>query len=140
MKELIKKLSSNRIIRFIIVGGASTVIDFILYMLLSGVIIVSVSKAISMIIASVFSFFANKLFTFENKDKTDVKYLIKFYVVFVLNLATNVTSNTLMLHLTENKIISFVVATLCGMMVNYLGQSLWVFKKAKQEGCEQNSD
>lgn len=127
MKKLIEKCLSNQIIRFGLVGGASTAIDFIVYMLLSWKLDISISKAVSMIVASLFSYFINKKFTFKNEDRTSVGYLVRYYLVFGANLMVNLGINQFVYDVTENKILAFICATLGGMTVNYLGQRFFVF-------------
>lgn len=124
--EKIKEI--RPIYRFLIVGGCSTAIDFIIYMLLSMWINISIAKAISMIVASIFSYFANKLFVFKDKNKTDVKYLLRYYIAFFCNLLTNTGVNYFVFYLSERKHIAFIVATFCGMLVNFLLQRYFVFR------------
>ena len=66
--ELKDKLLSSKIVRFVLVGGCSTGIDFVIYVLLSMQIPITISKGISMISASVFSYFVNKQYTFGKDD------------------------------------------------------------------------
>lgn len=129
VKEILEKFQKVRIIRFLIVGGCSTGIDFVLYYLLSSNLPITISKAISMITSSVFSYFANKIFTFGNKEKTDAGYLVRFYIVFLLNLGTNIGVNSFLFHVSGHKFIAFIFATAAGMTVNYLGQRFFVFRK-----------
>lgn len=129
MREFIKKLIKNKIVRFVLVGGCSTIIDFIIYMLLSLRINITFAKGVSMICSSVFSYIANKNFTFLNKKKTNVAYLMKFYIVFMANFVANLGANRLVYAMTESKIVAFILATLCGTMINYLGQRFIVFGK-----------
>lgn len=119
------------VFRFLIVGGCSTLIDFLVYMGLSIVIPISFAKALSMIVASFFSYFANKLFTFKDKNKTNVRYIISFYIVFIANLCANVGVNALVYNLTGKKSLAFIFATAIGMSVNFLGQKFFVFKNDK---------
>ena len=133
MKIFKTKIFSLQIVRFVLVGGISTAIDFIIYMLLSMKLPVEISKGISMVSASVFSYFANKNYTFKNKDKTNIGYIIKFYIVFAANLAANIAINSLLYHSTGYKVLSFIIATLAGMTVNYVGQKIFVFSKDDKE-------
>lgn len=120
---------SNSIFRFVIIGGCSTIIDFIIYMLFSLGFSVILSKGISMVISSGFSYFFNKRFTFRNQEKTNLGYILRFYLLFALNLIVNVGVNARIYSITGHKILAFVFATICGMFVNYLGQRFWVFGK-----------
>ena len=117
----------NRLNKFLLTGAVATAIDFCVYMLLSPVIDISPAKAISMVTASVFSYVANKRYTFGDKRKTTVKKVLAYYLVFAVNLTVNVGVNRLVYDLTEWKLLAFAVATLCGTMVNYGGQRCWVF-------------
>ena len=129
IKKLSEKVFKNDIVRFIFIGGCSTIIDFAVYMLLSLQLPITISKGTSMICASVFSYFANKNFTFEVKEKTNVIYLVKFYLVFAANFCSNILTNCLVYRWLESKFLAFVLATLVGMTVNYTGQKFIVFKK-----------
>lgn len=129
MKGFIKKLFRNKLLRFLIVGGCSTLIDFAIYMLLSLWIQISAAKTISMLAASVFSYAVNKSFTFQDKNKTNAGYLLRFYIVFAANLLANVAVNYVCFGMTGDKIIAFVLATLAGMTVNYIGLKFFVFKQ-----------
>ncbi len=128
MRKKVRNLLSGSLIKFLLVGGCSTGIDFIIYMVLSIKIQLTVAKGISMIISSIFSYIANKRFTFNNYAKTNMNYIIKYYMVFLANFITNLELNYLVFQFTGYKILAFISATLGGMAVNYLGQKLFVFK------------
>ena len=51
-------------------------------------------------------------------------------MVFALNFAANIGTNSVLYGMTGEKIISFICATIAGMTVNYLGQKLFVFDKS----------
>lgn len=127
MKDFIKRVFKSKIFRFLIVGGCSTLIDFVGYMLLSIKINITLSKGISMIVSSIFSYFANKKFTFNNRDKTNIVYLARFYLVFAANFVTNLGVNYLIFNRTGYKLLAYVLAAVCGMTVNFLGQKFVVF-------------
>lgn len=127
MKEFWNKLRTNSILKFLIVGGCSTGIDFVIYMLLSMRISITISKGISMLSSSVFSYIVNKQFTFENKERTNTGRLVRFYLVFLTNLGVNISVNYLLHIATGNKLFAYMLATVFGMTVNYLGQRFLVF-------------
>lgn len=137
--DIIKKKYKTSFFRFLVVGGCSTLIDFIVYMFLSQQISLNISKITSMIVASLFSYLANKLFTFKNYERTYWLYLIKFYIVFILNLATNVFVNYVFFHLTGCKVFAFILATIAGMMVNYIGQKYYVFSSKQYNVLKGNN-
>ena len=111
--------------KFILSGASSTLIDFCIYMLLSNWLSVSLSKMISMGIASIYSFFLNKNWTFENGEKINKTMIIKYIGSQLLNIFVNTSIYTL----TNNKLVSFAIATATAMIVNYFSQKIIVFKK-----------
>lgn len=115
--------------KFIFSGASSTLIDFCIYMLLSNWLSVSLSKMISMGIASIYSFFLNKNWTFENGEKINKTMIIKYIGAQLLNIFVNTSINTIIYILTNNKLVSFVIATATAMIVNYFSQKIIVFKK-----------
>ena len=116
------------IYKFLVSGGIATCIDFVCYMLLRQFAWPSVAKTISMLVANVWSFMVNKQWVFASVRKTDTRMICSYVIVQALNLGTNVGVNSLMLYLTGYVILSFVIATLCATVVNYLMQKLIVFK------------
>ena len=70
----------------------------------------------------------NKIFTFNKGKNYNQKYLIKFYIIFLLNLLTNIIVNYYVYKLTSVKLLAFILATLFGMTVNFIGQKFYVFK------------
>lgn len=119
----------KQIARFMVVGGFSTLVDFVIYMLLSVHVAITTSKAISMIFASVISYILSKNWTFKNNNETNSTHIIKFYVTFFINFITNISANNIILDISGLKIFSFVMATLSAMTVNFLLQRYWVFRK-----------
>ena len=123
-----KNKLENQILIFIIIGGLATTIDFIIYSYLLDFISINFSKFISMLVSSLFSYFMNKIFTFNKGKNYNSKYLIKFYIIFLLNLLTNIFVNYYAYKWTSIKILAFILATLFGMIVNFIGQKFYVFK------------
>ena len=126
LNVLIKNRKSE--FRFLIVGGLSTLIDFIIYMLLSNYIDISVSKCCSMIIASIFAYVCNKNWTFSDSESTNAKKIFKYIISQLINITVNTTINTVMYNLTKIKVLAFVVATGVAMIINYLLQKTIVFR------------
>ena len=135
MKDIKKIIMNNKdsILRFLISGGSSTLLDFIIYMLISDYVGITYGKLISMTIACIYSFFINKNWTFKSSEKTNKTMVIKFIFGQVLNISINTAINTGMYYLTNNKIVSYVIATLIAMICNYLYQKIIVFKISKGE-------
>lgn len=119
-------------IKFVIIGGCSTGIDFLIYFLCSQKIDITISKFFSMLVACIFSFFFNKKWTFEVEEKTNWKHLIKYLFSQGVNIGVNVGTNTLVFELTNMKLIAYVMATGLGMIVNFMLQKFMVFRKTTQ--------
>ena len=117
-----------QILVFLLIGGLATTIDFVIYNYLFTFFSINISKLISMLSSSLFSYFTNKIFTFNKGKNYNQKYLIKFYIIFLLNLLTNIIVNYYVYKLTSVKLLAFILATLFGMTVNFIGQKFFVFK------------
>ena len=117
-----------KIIKFLITGGSSTLLDFIVYMALSSSLGITISKFMSMTISSIYSFFINKNWTFLNKEKVSSILVIKYILCVIINITINSFTNLLVYNLTGNKIISFIIATGVAMIANFLIQKEIVFK------------
>lgn len=129
---MIEKAQKMGIIKFLFIGGISTIIDYIIYMLLSIKINLIIAKSCSMLCACIFSFFANKNWTFNNEEKINYKMIIAYVITQIINISVNTSVNYLMYNLTTSKTIAFVIATFIAMIVNYLLQNYVVFKGGKK--------
>ena len=117
--------------RFLLIGGSATIFDFIIYMILSNHLDITISKVLSTSLASIYSFILNKKWTFVDESKLSSSQVAKYVVVQIINIFVNTTINTIVFHLTHYKILSFIVATGISMMVNYLLQRFFVFQEKK---------
>lgn len=142
MHELIKKHAEK--IRFGIVGGANTALDFLLLFILVGVGLDKIpANYISTSVALMFSFFVNRSFTFKHKAGNAKKQLIQLalfigitliglwviqpLIIFGIGsiLASTGWSESLIL------LIAKLVATVASLIWNYIFYSRLVFKKFK---------
>ena len=137
MDQLLKKHAEK--VKFIIVGGANTAIDFVI---LFGLTFLGVDKLVanffSTSVALVFSFFVNKSFTFKNETKNAKKQFALFLVITLFGLwviqplvILGVTSLTESF-ITNSAISLFIaklVATVASLIWNYIFYSRIVFKK-----------
>ena len=139
--DVVKKwflyLLSAGIIRFLIVGGCSTLLDFTIYMLLSERVPISFAKAASMMSSTVLSYVLSKTWTFKYKERSDVKHLLRYFFALIINFCTNLGINYGIYRKTNKRILAFIVATCCAMTINYLLQRFFVFKvKEKNSSCD----
>ena len=127
-------------IRFVIVGGANTAIDFALYNLLSRIFALSVANMISSFIAMLFSFFVNKKWTFRSTDKDYLREVTLFFIFTIIGIWV-IQSGTIWL--IENtfsnvdwknfwlKNILKIIASVPSLIWNYITYNRFVFRSKK---------
>ena len=133
MKELLKKHESK--LRFALVGGTNTAIDFGILFLLHGLGLNKyVANIISTSVAFIFSFFANRSFTFKSK-KDGRKQAIPFLVVTLTGLwilqPAVIWLVLLLLQGLDQNIALFIAklaATVVSLVWNYILYIRFVFK------------
>ena len=142
--------------KFAIVGFLSFALDFLIYYTLSGPFgwPTIISRSISAVCSTVFNYYLNTTCTWGQSQKNRALFT-KYMLLYVISGTTNVLFNELFLRiLPDTEIIislrnnamntinslsgfklhkfgAFVLATLIGMVVNFLGQKLWLFKEDK---------
>ena len=119
----------HSMLKFVVVGGIATLLDFIIYMVVSQKLDITFSKAISMMFSSIVTYVVNKTWTFRNSSKTGGIILLKFYIAFILNMGTNLTVNYFIFCFSHNKILSFLFATGCATIVHFMLEKYFVFTK-----------
>lgn len=127
-KNLILKFLPADMIRFLFAGGCSTLIDFVIYMVLSEIMLYNTARAVSLMTVAVFSYIVGKEWTFKYKKKASVGHFMKYLITLTANLATNFGLNYFLYSNTGNKIMSYMIAVICAMTINYLLQRFFVFK------------
>lgn len=130
-------------IRFIIVGGANTALDFLILFILTFVGLDKIpANYISTGASLIFSFFANKSFTFKQNDGNAKKQFASFLVItliglwviqpliiwFISPVITPYVPNEAL-----NLLIAKLVATVASLIWNYILYSKLVFKKLPTE-------
>jgi len=126
-------------LRFAIVGGANTALDFILLFLFVNL---GVDKILANYFSTgaslIFSFFANKSFTFKHKTGNAKKQFVAFLLVTITGLWVLqpiiiwVVTSALESQITNDSILLFIaklIATVGSLIWNYLLYSRLVFKK-----------
>ncbi len=141
------------ITKFGIVGGLSFLIDISVYYLLSQFLPTALAKSLGIIVATYVNYQLNKHWTWGQKDSNKGR-LAKYLLLYLVSGLTNVGTNEILLHLipdTElaanfvypnstristhifsvkvDKIAAVLGATIMGMVINFLGQKLWVFSE-----------
>ena len=140
MENLIKKHADK--IRFILVGGTNTVIDFVILFSLFNLVGLPVfySNVISTSVALTFSFFANKTFTFKDGGGITKKKMATFLFITLVGLwliqpviilvvrsifGTIITNDNILL------LTGKLIATCVTLVWNYILYRKFVFKTQK---------
>ena len=123
-----KSPSKNRQkIRFLLVGGTNTAIDFGLLFILNSFGLPRVpSNIISTGVAFIFSFFANRNFTFSANSGNIKKQMTLFIIVTLFGLWV---IQPIIISLISNLLVGKIIATAVTLVWNYLFYSRLVFKK-----------
>jgi putative flippase GtrA len=117
-------------LKFCIVGGVNTAIDFLVFSLLSylGVYYI-IAQCVSYGCGVLNSYFLNRTWTFQQQDKSDNYEFLKFTTLNVFTLI--VTSFLLtLLHYKFSIPLPYskVLVTIVSVGLNYIGTKFWIFK------------
>ena len=134
---MLKKLLDITFWKFILVGIANTIfgcgVMFLCYNLLG--LNYWISSASNYVLGSILSYFLNKHFTFQNKEKSlkiVVKFVINISICYAIGYGAAIPIAKSILAGADKKI-QENVAMLFGMglfvILNYLGQRFFAFKK-----------
>jgi putative flippase GtrA len=127
-------------LRFVIVGGANTAIDFAFYNLFSKAFALAlpVANMMSSFIAMLFSFFMNKKWTFKSTDKNYLREVVLFFI-FTITSIWIIQSGTIWLieHTFSNidwqnfwlKNLLKIIASVPSLIWNYITYNQFVFTK-----------
>lgn len=140
MQEIAKKHADK--LRFTIVGSINTVIDFSILFTLATLFNVpkELANFVSTFVAFLFSFFANKKYTFKSTSKNLKKQFLLFTIVtlfglWVIQTIIIAAITPVFTNLGVNKatalLISKLIATIASLILNYTLYSKLVFKKSK---------
>jgi putative flippase GtrA len=130
---------------FLIVGLITILIDFLLYrgllhLIPSGMVNANLAKGISFIAGTIFAYFANRFWTFNNRD-TPIGNISRFILVYIFGLCLNILVNHLctgwldkIMQPQEYVITtSFLFATIISANFNFIGMKFFVFTSRKRE-------
>jgi putative flippase GtrA len=118
--------------RFLLVGSTTVLVDAVTYVLLDWAgVPVDVAKALGFLTGAVFAYFANWRFTFGARRSRWSEVL--FVVVYALALGLNVSVNSAVRAWlgtdTVGATAAFLVATGLSAVWNFVGMSLFVFRR-----------
>lgn len=124
------KEKMGTLLRFCTVGVGNTLIDFIVFFVLTGLHVHYLwAQGCSYLAGMINSYIWNRNWTFKAEEKANIQELLRFLTI---NLAAYVAT-LLFLYLFQQKFewslaASKIIATLGGMVITFMGSRLWVFK------------
>lgn len=130
MINLLKKY--KEIIMYLIIGGFTTLINVISFILLCNILKLdwSISNIISWIISVLFAYITNRSFVFKSKTKKVVKEIISFFVFRILSLLIDMLLMYLLIQiLFINNTIAKLVVQVIVIILNYFFSKFIIFKK-----------
>ena len=121
------------LIRYFIVGLSTVLIDFFIYIFLSNFLIIEISKTLSFLTGSLWSYQLNRLWTFKN-IKPKLSQFIKYLVIHISSLFLNVLVNSLLIKILPTNFLwrlnlAFTFATLASAIYNFLFIKFLIFNK-----------
>ena len=148
MQEIAKKHADK--LRFTIVGSINTVIDFSILFTLTMFLNIpkELANFISTSVSFLFSFFANKQYTFKSTSKNLKRQFLLFTIVTLFGLwviqtiiiaATTPVFTNLDINKPAALLISKLIATAASLIWNYTLYSRVVFKKPKNSSLDRKS-
>lgn len=140
MQEVVKKHADK--LRFTIVGSINTALDFSILFILTMLFNIpkELANFMSTSVSFLFSFFANKKYTFKSTSKNLKKQFLLFTTVTLFGLwviqtiiiaATTPVFTNLGVNRPAALLISKLIATVASLIWNYTLYSRVVFKKSK---------
>ncbi|EKE21908.1 MAG: glycosyl transferase family 2 [uncultured bacterium] len=98
----------------------------------------SLYKGLSFIVANINSYYWNKYWTFQENIKKSSSEIIQFFIVSILGFVINITTASYVfgaikpfgeLNPDQWGLIGAAVGSIAGLLWNFIGYKLWVFKK-----------
>lgn len=129
-------------IKFAIVGGVNTGVDWLVYFLVTMIPWFEISKTheavakgISFMVAVSNSYVWNRIWTFKSQSKNIAAEFIKFFLVSLIGLAINTSAfYGSRQYLNSAEIISLMLASSSAIFWNFFASRKWAFTLAEGKG------
>lgn len=124
-----KNKLQKELLSYIIVGVFAVLIDFLFYKIFSDIFLIdiSISKRLSFILGSIWSFIFNKFVTFQSFERK-LSQVFLFVIVYFISFISNSLCHDFLLNFMSGNN-PFYISTVLSIIINYLGQKFVVFKK-----------
>lgn len=119
-----------RILKFALVGGSNTLINWITFIILNFIgVNYIIANIIAYCIATINSYIFNSLWVFKNKSDR-IKTSIKFIILNCFGLIINTFLLYCLVDIFKiDKFIALLIVTFIVMIINYIINKLWVFRR-----------
>ncbi len=138
IKELYLKY--KEIINYIIFGGLTTIVNFVVYFISAKLLVIDevISNIIAWFISVLFAYITNKIFVFESKKsgfKDIIIEMTSFFLARVLSgICCDIGTFALMIKVFNiNDAIAKIVTQIMVIIMNYLLSKLVIFRKTKDK-------
>jgi len=134
---MLKNKKNIELLKYIFVGLSTVLIDFLIYKLLINFIFIYLSKTISFLSGTLFSYQLNRTWTFK-AGKTKLPQFIKYLIIHITSLVLNVFINSLILKTFPKNYflsyeISFFIATTISAIYNFLFIKILIFNNTNNQ-------
>ncbi len=132
VKKILKKKSFQEVIKYMVVGGIGTLIDFgLLYVLVEFAGVWYLLAAILSFVAAVINnYILNKVWTFQDKSNQFAKQFVQFLIVSIVGLSLN---TAILYGLVEFAGVWYLLAKALAIIVvlfwNFFTNKYWTFKR-----------
>ncbi len=143
IRTLLRKLLTKEVILYLVFGGLTTVIDFIVFYFSYNILHIDemVSTAIAWCFAVIFAYVTNRLFVFESKEKEKTGLLREFGLFIGARLLSLGISELIVLLIMkvigfDSELGSIVTKLVCAVVVvifNYFASKFVIFRKGDSE-------
>ena len=132
---MLKNKRKEELLKYIFVGLSTVLIDFLIYKFLIKFIVIYLSKTISFLSGTFFSYQLNRTWTFKS-GKIKLSQFIKYLIIHITSLVLNVFINSLLLNIFSknyflNYEVSFLIATLTSAIYNFLFIKIFIFNNTR---------
>lgn len=127
---MISKKLKDQFIRFAVVGGFCTLVNYVIFILLTSLLDVNylIASATGFITGVFTGYYINKKWTFSKGDSTNT-YIYKYFLVYLFSLVVNLLIlEYLVESLSTPKLFAQTIAIGTTMFTNFFGSKILVFK------------
>jgi len=136
IKDLIGIFLSKHFLKFAIVGGFATILNYGLFFALFKLFNVNylISSATGYISGVILGFYLNKTWTFESESKEYVPEVIKYFIVYAISLVVGLgLLKILVSYLNIHPLVANIGVIGCTTIMNFIGTKFFVFQKKNEK-------